>query len=218
MTDEFIKHLKTNNLKAMLTMINEGFDVNGIYNLNGDNYLMLAILTKECEPKTVQFLLDFKANVNSRNCQGITPLMTAAIRDEHYLVQMLLKNGADVNASTLHGWTALHYASEENNNKVINALMKSREININIADVDARTPLLEACFQGHEKAAHELLKRHAHALIIDGQGSTALQDAISSSSSKTCDVVLQYVSRKILTPSIWIIWGIWRPKAGRIIL
>ena len=198
MTEDFIKYLKANDTKSMLKMVQEGFDLNGIYNLNGDNFLMLAVLTDECEPKTIQFLIDFKANVNSRNCQGTTPLMTAAIRDRQDIVQILLKHGADVNASTLHGWTALHYAAEENNNKVINALMKRNDININIADTDARTPLLEACFQGNEKAAHELLKRHAHALIIDGMGSTALADAISSSSSKTCDIVLQYVSRKII--------------------
>ena len=92
MNKQFVSYMKSNNVKKMVEMVSAGFDVNGTYNLNGDNYLMLAILTKECTPKTIKALLDFKANPNSKNCMGFTPLMTAAIRDQHYLVQMAFES------------------------------------------------------------------------------------------------------------------------------
>ena len=198
MNKQFISYLKSNNIEKMLELVKKGFDVNSIYNLNGDNYLILAILTKSCTSKTIKFLLDFKANPNSKNSSGFTPLMTAALRDRHEIVQMLLKRGADINATTMAGWTALTYAAENNNNKVINALFKSPELNINIVDTHVRTAFIEACFHGNPKAAEELIKKNAHALITDIDGEDALSAAIDSASSSTCEIVLKYISKKII--------------------
>ena len=84
----------------------------------------------EHAPNTCKILLDYGANVNSRNEKlgspfyGRTPLIHNATQREDCseITEMLLKAGADVNAVDAEGKTAMLWAQEKKNTKIVSAL------------------------------------------------------------------------------------------------
>lgn len=95
-------------------------------------------------PEAVRILLDYKADVDSRNNCDMTPLMLASHRGRAVIVRMLLDAGASVNAKTAcSGW-------------------------------EGSTALLMAIAERHEDVAKILLNRGALSAVADKKGNTAL--------------------------------------------
>ena len=95
------------------------------------------------DTKAVQAALAGGAEVNSRDADGITPLMHAARgkrpnianptpTDHPEVVELLIKRGADVNAKTDAGFVALFWAARYGHEKVAKVLID------NGADVNAK--------------------------------------------------------------------------------
>lgn len=59
----------------------------------------------------VRYLLDQGADINVRDAEGYTPLLTAVRTRYHALVELLVEKGADVNRADNDGWTPLMYAA-----------------------------------------------------------------------------------------------------------
>ena len=55
-------------------------------------------------------MLSGGAEVDTRDAEGMTPLMRAAAREEVYLVQTFLNHGADIHAKNNKGFNASHLA------------------------------------------------------------------------------------------------------------
>jgi len=73
--------------------------------------------------KTISnFLLANKADVN-KACNGMTPLMNAAVHGNAEMAKMLLKKGADKNMKDQNGLTAKDYALK-NNHSALAELLK----------------------------------------------------------------------------------------------
>ncbi|HVG01842.1 MAG TPA: ankyrin repeat domain-containing protein [Nitrospira sp.] len=68
-------------------------------------------------------LLDKGANIDARNSQGATSLMTAAGRGNLALLNLLIKRGARIDAADHEGKTALHEASFHNEVLCVEALL-----------------------------------------------------------------------------------------------
>ncbi len=66
-----------------------------------------------------QLLIEHKANVNSRDKEGMTPLHEATRHHQYDIAQLLLDNGADIDAQTYLDFTPLHYATYKGNDKLI---------------------------------------------------------------------------------------------------
>lgn len=75
------------------------------------------------EPELVEVLLDAGADPNSRDKDGLTPLMFAAGQGRLDLVKLLLARGADVNTKAAYGITAWQLATGE---EVIRTLRAAR--------------------------------------------------------------------------------------------
>jgi len=60
--------------------------------------------------------------------EGSTPLMRAAQKGNHKVMQLLIDGNADLFAANTHGKTALEYAKEQRNQKSIE-IIKQGEIN-----------------------------------------------------------------------------------------
>eukprot|EP00931_Biecheleriopsis_adriatica_P077782 TRINITY_DN51279_c0_g1_i1.p1 TRINITY_DN51279_c0_g1~~TRINITY_DN51279_c0_g1_i1.p1 ORF type:complete len:527 (+),score=113.64 TRINITY_DN51279_c0_g1_i1:189-1583(+) len=122
----------------------------------GNTALHLAVKAKW--GPAVELLLKARSNPSVCNLENRTPLHTAVISGDHYLVKLLLANKADVAAfdrdvdadprfsSTTfeenpdEHRTALHYAAELCSVEVIKALLDSRA-NVNVKDSKGQSPL-----------------------------------------------------------------------------
>ena len=64
------------------------------------------------ETEIIELLVSQGCLVDSRNREGLTPLMMAALYDEPSTFQMLLQNGADPSLKDNDGLSPLHYAAK----------------------------------------------------------------------------------------------------------
>lgn len=127
----------------------------------------------------VQAALDKGADVNARDRNGLTPLLTAAAYNTNpEVVVVLVEAGADTEArDSVHGSTALMWAARLNQNPdVITALLKAGA-NLNAQSTLAgKTALAWAADRGANPAGMilVLLKAGADAKAVDKSGNTAL--------------------------------------------
>ena len=63
-----------------------------------DSNTPLHLASKSGYPKVIQLLLNYGADINSRNCNKYTPLDFAAIKGNYRAAQVLLQNGAQVDS------------------------------------------------------------------------------------------------------------------------
>ena len=83
------------------------------------------------------------ANVNARDCGGITPLMQAAWKNtDTDVLKVLLEAGADVNARTKDGWTALMWAARGNANPDVLKVLIEAGADINAKNNNGDTALM----------------------------------------------------------------------------
>jgi ankyrin repeat protein len=172
--------------------------------------LMLACANGSA-PMT-QKLLAAGANPNLARATGVTPLMTAARTGNLSVVRALVAAGADVNAQErTHSQTALMWAAGENHVDVVRLLLDHgartsartpARVNRSVRAtreccasnyVGGFTPLLFAAQQGHLETARLLLSRGADINETDGEGNSALLQAIEGA-----PVVSERVSRTAL--------------------
>jgi hypothetical protein len=72
--------------------------------------------------KTVEWLLEYKADVNAVQPGGWIPLHAAAARGDHEIVELLVSQGADPNRANDKGQTPLDLAKEKGHQQVVAAL------------------------------------------------------------------------------------------------
>src|SRR5439155_7560673 len=94
--------IATGNTELVRALLNHGADPERPQRA-GDRPLHLAALNHL--PAALQALLEHPIHIESRNDQGMTPLMYA--NDE--CARMRLEHGADVDARDRHGCTCLSY-------------------------------------------------------------------------------------------------------------
>src|SRR6185295_13411026 len=77
-----------------------------------------------------RLLLDSRANVNSRDVRGMTPLILAVASDNQdpAAVKMLLAAGANPDAKTVDGETALQWARKYNDPAILKLLNPSEPV------------------------------------------------------------------------------------------
>jgi len=66
-----------------------------------------------------------QVEINSKDCEGDTPLHIMAWRKDRYAVDMLIKSGADVKAIGDMGETPLHVAILQEDERIIVSLLKA---------------------------------------------------------------------------------------------
>ncbi|HQW58338.1 MAG TPA: ankyrin repeat domain-containing protein, partial [Gammaproteobacteria bacterium] len=133
--------------------------------------------------KAVSWLLEQKAVLESRNCEGNTPLLLAAIYNRTKLAEFLLKNGANPHVKNAKqqsctliallnqsepmlrlligakkaAFPPLHLALELNDNEILEVLLRQKIGAIEAQDERRRTPFYHAVERGSVEAARLFL-------------------------------------------------------------
>uniref|UniRef100_A0A6B2L1G5 NAD(P)(+)--arginine ADP-ribosyltransferase n=1 Tax=Arcella intermedia TaxID=1963864 RepID=A0A6B2L1G5_9EUKA len=84
-----------------------------------------TVLHISCEKENcteTNFLIDLKANLNSQDNDGVTPLITASLNGHKEIVKLLMQKGANAKLVDKWGKNAIDYATEERNNDIIEIL------------------------------------------------------------------------------------------------
>jgi ankyrin repeat protein len=137
-----------------------------------DTLLTAAIVSREHDCVTA--LLDAGADVNLPNSARATPLMIGALIGDLKVIDSLLTHGANVKAFGPGGKTALHFAMEKTDNLPVCKRLVEAGAEIDAADEQGCTPLIEAVLREHLELAQWLVDRHADLNHKDRQGYTAL--------------------------------------------
>ena len=135
----------------------------------------------------IETLLARGVSINSRDWEGVTPLLVAAGLDVDkedsqqkspittQLMAYLLRHGASVDARNGLGRTPLIIASEAS--PKADLLLLAHGANVNARDKDGRTPLMCAVAKGKVDTARALLAHGADRRVRDNKGLTALDRA-----------------------------------------
>ena len=87
------------------------------------NAPLLALFAHQGFEEMVALLMDFGADVNGRNADGITPLMFACQRGRSEVSRTLVQHGAVVNAIDNDDKSALLYAAEYGHLEIVELLV-----------------------------------------------------------------------------------------------
>jgi uncharacterized protein len=169
----------------------------------GETALMTASRTGNTD--AVKLLLDHGAQVNAKeNWRGQNALMWAVAEKHPAVVQLLIARGADVNARSRvfdytalmpkqgsvpmnyprGGFTALLFAARQDDLASTRALVNAKA-DVNLADPDGTTPLIEAIVNFHFDLAAFLLDHGADANARDHNGRSPLYAAVDMHSLDT---------------------------------
>ena len=87
------------------------------------NAPLLALFAHQGFEEMVALLMDFGADVNGRNADGITPLMFACQRGRSEVARTLVQHGSVVNAIDNDDKSALLYAAEYGHLEIVELLV-----------------------------------------------------------------------------------------------
>ena len=123
------------------------------------------------------------ANVNAQNKHHRTPLHLASYFGRPAITRVLLDHGAKPNAEDSRNEAPLHllsqgkYSSQDDGVTVARLLLERRAV-VNAQDIDLRTPLHHASFNGNVAIAQVLLERGGTPHAGDCNGETPLHLAL----------------------------------------
>lgn len=104
-------------------------------------------------------------NINQKDAQGRTPLMSSLLGDQIDVGRYLLENKADINKRDHNGWTALMYATFYQKTDWVKLLLEFKASTI-LKNSSHMTALQLAQLKGNKKIA-EMLDSHKPFRISD---------------------------------------------------
>ena len=124
----------------------------------GNNIDALMAATYYNDTLMMKLLIDNKANINSADDYGFTPLMIASQFNKIEAVKILVENKADINLQNKDGHTALSIAIYNKNNDIVEYLL-SKDAKID-NKISKKILPYELCIIRENSKAKKLLKKH----------------------------------------------------------
>ncbi len=125
----------------------------------GEPPLLIAALAGNAD--MVALLLDNGAAIDTRNKGGLTALHAAAYAGQIGVAELLIERGAKVNENgNFYHMSPLHAAAEEGHADIV-ALLIANDAEIEAKERNGYTPLTQAGWREHWKAADLLMKAGA---------------------------------------------------------
>ncbi|XP_067648882.1 ankyrin repeat, PH and SEC7 domain containing protein secG-like [Haliotis asinina] len=118
-------------------------------------------------------------DINSRRTDGMTPLMTVALKGNKYIFELLVSRGANVSHVDDRGNNILHSACMGEDVAMVKYRVSQGSVNINSRNNDGMTPLAMAASKGNTYLFDVLVRMGANASHVDDNGYTILHMASS---------------------------------------
>lgn len=169
-------------------LLNNGADVESVHQQSGRTALAVA---SHCgNERVVQLLLQYRANVNTRDASSLCPLHLAAMRGHYGVVVLLLQDHARIEEPGPNEETPLRIAAEKGYAEVAELLLQSRA-KVNTRDRRRlRTPLHAAAANGDEAMCELLIRHGAHVEAKDGDFMTSLHSACQAGKDRIVMLLL----------------------------
>lgn len=135
---ELLNAVKAGRSYEVKSLLKKGADVNIRDKEKSDTPLIIAALHGRVD--IVQLLLEYDANVNTKQEDGMTALMMAAMKGHVGILQLLIFKGADVEAKDGEGVTALMWAAAGGHIGVVVTLL-DKDVDTKVKDDKGRTAL-----------------------------------------------------------------------------
>ncbi|ORX65884.1 ankyrin [Anaeromyces robustus] len=87
---------------------------------------------------------------------------------------MLIRYGVDVNAQDYHGRTALSFAIQSESTDLVEFLLETGQVDMNLPDEFCQTPLMQVCKGKNQEILKLLIAYGANPNIQDNNGKTSL--------------------------------------------
>ncbi|XP_067659826.1 uncharacterized protein [Haliotis asinina] len=100
-----------------------------------------------------------RADVNSRDGVGRTPVMWAALRGHRNVVELLVSRGADVSLVDDGGYNILHWACMRGDRKTVEFVLSLDAVDVNARNSDGQTAADVARDLGHRQLSDLLVSR-----------------------------------------------------------
>ena len=182
--------------KAVKKAISEGMFDTVKHQLMAARYNNLPLIStnqrRNC-PDFIETLTEstvkLRQDINSKDCDGNTALMRAAIAGNTDYINMLLKAGADTEVQNKDGYTVLMIAADKGHTDCIKALTENADkskFDIDNRGYDGNTALMVACLAAKTECITALAKAGADPEIKNRDGYTAL--VIAADINNTDDI------------------------------
>lgn len=146
---------------------------------SGRELLITDDTSREHAIQTAELLIAHGADVNARDGQDRTPLMSAARYGSVEISELLIAHGTDVNARDREYRTPLYNAAY-NNAVEISELLIAHGADINVRDVEDDAPLHSAASGGAVEVAKLLIAKGADVNALSVFGETPLDSAFKA--------------------------------------
>jgi len=148
--------------------------------------------------KILEFLIEKGCDINLKDGNGNTPLMTA-IKLKNYKISKLLIENSKININSLNllGESALHFACNYELENIVELLLMNKDINVNIQDFQNKyTPLMISVGLNNFSICNLLCNHNSINLLLqDSFGSTAFHHALIE---QTNDDLIKVLDEKLL--------------------
>ena len=141
--------------------------------------------------RDILLLLAAKADVNSTDKDGCTPLFAAARNGHVAIVKLLIDNKGALNAANETGQTPLWIASRNNQANCLELLIKSKA-SIKQADKDSAAPIWVAAQYGRVDILELLLKERADVNDVDSAGCSPIFAAAHAGKAESIEILLKH--------------------------
>ena len=125
---------------------------------NANHFTALHLAALHGQRRVVQLLLRERAEVDSANDFGETPLHVSSKKGHAQAVCALLASGAGINQTDKRGRTALHHCCATPGGKDVADALMEVGAGVNLRDNEGNTPLHLACATGTHRTVASLLK------------------------------------------------------------
>lgn len=184
-----VRAAQAGSVREVEMLLNQDSDiVEAIHEQSGRTALAVA---SHCGNElVVRLLLQYGADVNTRDVSSLSPLHLAAMRGHHRIVEILLQEHVKIDELGPNDETALRIASEKGYVEVVTLLLQAKA-KVNARDRKRlRTPLHAAAINGDETMAELLIRHGAHIEAKDGDLMTPLHHACEAGKDRIVALLL----------------------------